>query len=216
MDAIEMYLMGVEEKGPVASLPTTTRKSCFVQTGPLAKLCKTKACLQVHKELHHLVKADESLKSGDRAMKRYIELLDMDLPGGDRASVRDACLAFNPLLNTNKLSKIECFTRHRGLHVLYEMLRYFLPTFEGRPIMRKLMKALQHLHDCKMLSVEHMQCDAPRFCMLKLSKLLFDLSEHEDPEVRTRARTFQGLRFSIPQRHPLHAKCCWWERRTRH
>jgi hypothetical protein len=32
--------------------------------------------------------------------------------------------------------------------------------------------------------------------------------------VRTTARSFQGLRFSIPQRHPSHAKCCSWERRT--
>ena len=216
MDAIDMYLKGVNEKRPVASLPTTTLNSCFAQTGPVPKLRKTKICLQVSKKLRHLTKADESLKSGDRAMKRYIKLLDMDLPGGDRSSVRDACLALNPLLNTNNLSKIECFMRHRGLHVLYEMLRYFLPIFEGRPVLRKLMKALQHLHDPNRLGVEHMACDAPRFCMLKFSKLLFDLSEHEDPEVRTRARSFQGLRFSIPKMHPSHAKCCSWERRTRH
>ena len=86
-----------------------------------------------------MVRADESLKSGDRAMKQYIKLLDMDLPGGDRTSVRDACLALGFLLNTNKLSKIECFMRHKGLDVLYEMLRYFQPTFEGRPVMRKLL-----------------------------------------------------------------------------
>ena len=252
MDAIDMYLKGVKEKRPMASLP------CFAQTGPVAKLRKTKTRLQVHKKLRRLIKPDESLKCGDHAMKRYIKLLDMDLPGGDRSSVRDACLAFNPLLNTNSLSKIECFMRHRGLHVLYEMLRYFLPIFEGRPVLRKVMKALQHPHDRNRLGVEHMymlnilrSCrfckafislrglaypqiwvenvgasrtailcvhasDAPRFCMLKFSKLLFDLSEHEDPEVRTRARSFQGLRFSIPKMHPSHAKCCSWERRTRH
>jgi hypothetical protein len=142
-------------------------------------------------------------------MKRYIKLLDMDLPGGHRSSVRDASLALNPLLNTKNLSKLGCFMRHGGLHVLYEMLRHFLPIFEGRPVLRKLTKALQHLHDRKMLGVEHMQCDAHRLCILKFSKLLYDLSEHEDLEVRTRARSFQGLRFSIPQRHPSHAKCRW-------
>ena len=163
-----------------------------------------------------MVKPDESLKSGNRAMKQYIKLLDMDLPGGDRSSVRDACVALNPLLNTKNLSKLECFMRHGGLHVLHEMLRYFLPICEGRPVLRKLLKALQHLHDRKMLSVERMQCDAPRFCILKFSKLLYDLSEHEDLEVRTRARSFQGLRFSIPPRLPSHAECCRWERRTRH
>ena len=163
-----------------------------------------------------MVKPDESLKSGNRAMKRYIKLLDMDLPGGDRSSVRDACVALDPLLNTKNLLKLECFMRHGGLHVLHEMLRYFLPICEGRPVLRKLLKALQHLHDRKMLSVERMQCDAPRFCILKFSKLLYDLSEHEDLEVRTRARSFQGLRFSIPQRLPSHAECCRWERRTRH
>jgi hypothetical protein len=130
----------------VASLPTAPLKSCFAQTGPVAKLRKTNTCLQVHKKLRHLAKPDESLKSGHRAMNRYTKLLDMDLPGGDRSSVRDACLALNPLLNTNNLSKIECFMRHRGLHVLCEMLQYFLPIFEGRPVLRKLMKALQHLH----------------------------------------------------------------------
>ena len=70
----------------------------------------------------------------------------------------------------------------------------FYPYLRGRSVLRKLLKALQHLHDRKMLGVEHMQCDAPRFCMLKCSKLLFDLSEHEDLEVRIiRARSFQGL-----------------------
>ena len=216
MDAIQMYLMGMKKKQPVPPLPSTPRNFCFAQIGPVAKPRKTKTCLQVHKELRHLVKVDESLKSGDRAMKRYIELLDMDILGRDRTSVRDACLALDPLLNTNKLSKIECFMRHRGLHVLYEMLRYFQPTFEGRLVMRKLLKALQHLEDRKMLGMEHMPCDAPRFCMLKFSKLLYDLSEHKDLEVRTMAHTFQGLRFSIPQRHPSHAKCCWWEHHTRH
>ena len=160
----------------------------------MAKLRKTKTCLQVHKKLRHLVKPDESLKSGNRAMKRYIKLLDMDLPGGHCSYVPDASVALNPLLNTKNLSKLECFMRHGGLHVLYEMLRYFLPIFEDRPVLRKLLKALQHLHDRKMLGVEHMQCDAPRFCMLKFFKLLFDPSEHEDLEVRIiRARSFQGL-----------------------
>ena len=45
MDAIDMYLMGVKEKRPVASLPTATLKSCFARTGPVAKLRKTKVCL---------------------------------------------------------------------------------------------------------------------------------------------------------------------------
>ena len=151
-------------------------------------------------------------------MKRYIKLLDMDLPGGHCSYVPDACLALNPLLNTKNLLKLECFMRHGGLHVLYEMLRYFLPILEGRPVLRKLLKALQHLHERKMLGVEHMQCDAPQFCMLKCSKLLFDLSEHEDLEVRTRARSFQGSADSLSPRgiHPSHAKCRWWEHRTRH
>jgi hypothetical protein len=58
MDAIDMYLMGVKEKRPVASLPTATLKSCFAQSGPMAKLRKTKTCCQVHKKLRHLVKRD--------------------------------------------------------------------------------------------------------------------------------------------------------------
>ena len=125
-------------------------------------------------------------------------------------------MALNPLLNTKNVSKIERFMRHGGLYVLYEMLRYFLPIFEGRPVLRKLLRALQHLQDRRMLGVERLQCDAPRFCIVKFSKLLYDLSEHEDLEVRTTARSFQGLRFSISPRHPSHAKCRWWEHRTRH
>lgn len=53
IDAIQMYLMGVKEKGPVAPLPSTTLKSCFAQIGHAAKPRKTKTCLQVHKELRH-------------------------------------------------------------------------------------------------------------------------------------------------------------------
>lgn len=207
MDAIDMYLNGEKEKGPLVQFPTTTPRSCFAYTRPRAKPREIKTRLEIHKELHHLVKRDGTLKSGDRVMKQYLQLLDMDVPGRDRPSAPDACLALNPLLNTTKVSKIEGFMRHGGLNVLYDMLRYFLPILEGTPVLRKAMKTLQHLHGCKVLDVKCMRCEAPQFCMLKFSKLLFDLSQHQDLEVRTIAHNFQGLRFSIPQRHPSHQKC---------
>ena len=163
--------------------------------------------------LQELVIEDRRLKSGDHAIKGYILLLELELHGLDRrrSYMGDTvCVLLDPLLNTTDLSVLECFMTHKGLHVLCDMLQHSRRIFEARHVVCKLMEILQHLHGRNMLIVERMQCDAPRFCMVDLSKLLSDLSEHEDAEVRTLARRFEEFRTSIPRWHASHAKCWAW------
>lgn len=167
-------------------------------------------------ELHELVNEDRSLKSGYRAIEGYIRLLQLELElhrslDPRRSYMGDTvCVLLDPLLNATELSVLECFMTHKGLHVLYDMLQHFRGIFEARHVVCKLMEILQHLHGQNMLVVERIQCDAPRFCMENFSKLLFNLSEHEDAEVRTVARRFSRLRLSIPRWHASHAKCWAW------
>lgn len=163
-------------------------------------------------ELQDLVNEDGRLKSGHHAIRGYIQLLqsELELHGLDRrrSCMGDGgtvCVLLNPLLSTTQLLVLERFMRHKGLHVLYDMLRHFRLVVEARHVLCKLLKILQHLHGCNMLVVEHLQCDAPRFCMERFSKLLFDLCEHKDAEVRA-----LGLRLSIPRWHASHAKCWAW------
>ena len=171
---------------------------------------------EVFGELQELVNEDRSLKSGYRAIEGYVRLLRLELElhralDRRRSYVGDTVFVLlDPLLNTSELSVLECFMTHKGLHVLYDMLQHFRRIFEARHVVCKLTEILQHLHGRNMLVVERIQCEAPRFCMENFSKLLFDLSEHEDAEVRTVARRFSRLRSSIPRWHASHAKCWAW------
>jgi hypothetical protein len=163
-------------------------------------------------ELQELVNEDRSLKSGYRAIEGYVRLLRLELEL-QRSYVGESdtvCVLLDPLLNTPELSVLECFMTHKGLHVLYDMLQHFRLVFEARHVVCKLAGILQHLHGRNVLVVERIPCDAPRFCMENFSKLLFDLSEHEDAEVRTVARRLSRLRLSIPRWHASHAKCWAW------
>lgn len=155
-----------------------------------------------------------SLKSGEQVMESYIMVLGLEAQE-QSVNVGDTCLLLDPLLRTHESSVLGCFMKHHGLHRLHALLRRFCQHKfeEGRSVIRKILRILQHLENCEMLTVEHMTCHPPVFCVHKFCKLLLKLAEyHEDSHVRTLACSFQGLRFnvSIPL-HPAHEKCWWWE-----
>ena len=155
-----------------------------------------------------------SLKSGEQVMNSYILILRLHIHG-QSVNVGDTCLLLDPLLRTHKSSVLECFMKHQGLHTLHRLLQRFCQHkfVEGRSVIRKILRILQHLENCEMLTVKHMTCQPPLFCVHKLWKLLFKLAKyHEDSEVRTLACSFQELRFSIwIQPHSAYEKCWWWE-----
>lgn len=157
---------------------------------------------------------DGSLKSGKQVMKLYTQILASEIHV-QSVHVGDTCLLLDPLLRTHKSSVLGCFMNHHGLHILHALLRRFSQHKfdEGRSVLRKLLRVLQHLENCEMLTVEHLTCHSPRFCVHKFCKLLFKLADcHEDSEVRTLACIFQGLRFSVwIQPHRAHETCLWWE-----
>ena len=156
-----------------------------------------------------------SLKSGEQVMESYLQMLGIEIHQEQPVNVGDTCLLLDPLLRTHDSSVLGCFMNHYGLHTLHALLRRFCQHrfVEGRAVIRKILRILQHLENCEMLTAEHMTCHPPHFCVLKLCKLLYKLAEdHEDSDVRALASSFQGLRFSVwIQLHPTHKKCLWWE-----
>ena len=155
-----------------------------------------------------------SLKSGERVMESYILMLGLEVQE-QSVNVGDTCLLLDPLLRTHESSVLRCFMKHHGVHRLHALLRRFCQHKfeEGRSVIRKILRILQHLENHEMLTLEHMTCHPPVHCVHMLCRLLFKLAEyHEDSDVRTLACTFQGLRFNVwIQVHPAHEKCWWWE-----
>ncbi|KAG0625352.1 hypothetical protein M758_2G047800 [Ceratodon purpureus] len=143
-------------------------------------------------------------KRGDTA-KQYLKLLVLTSASGGNGngaaacSARDLSMLLEALLRTQKSSLLQDIMNKNGLQMLHNLIKTFRKSFEKRPILRKLLKVLDHLAKKRVLTVELIY-SPPRSGTECFTDTLFDLSRHDDTEVQNMARNFRKLH--VPPRPP--------------
>jgi hypothetical protein len=102
------------------------------------------------------------------AAKQYLKLLVLTATSGDSVngtaacSMRDLSLLLEGLLQTNKGAVLKDIMNKNGLQIFHNLIKQFRRQWEKIPILRKLLKVLEHLAIHKVLTVEHIYANPPR------------------------------------------------------
>uniref|UniRef100_A0A7I4BUC1 Uncharacterized protein n=1 Tax=Physcomitrium patens TaxID=3218 RepID=A0A7I4BUC1_PHYPA len=159
----------------------------------------------VEEKLGELTNEFGGLRKQKDAAKQYLKLLVLtaasggNVNGAAACSARDLSMLLEALLKTQKSSLLKDIMDKNGLQMFHNLLKQFRKSFEKRPILRKLLKVLDHLAKRRVLTVEHI-FSPPRSGNECFSDTLFDLSRHDDMEVQNMARNFRKL-YVPPRPH---------------
>ena len=130
-------------------------------------------------------------------------------------SNRHLSIVLEAILKTNSKSTLTKAFMHKsaaevtGLHILIALLCKIQSNKLMTAIVRKGLRVLQHLQKHGVVEGKYLVVCTRHFCTHTISKLLFDLTKHEDDPVRMLALTFQKLRYEIPrEHHATHVTIC--------
>ncbi|KAG0601229.1 hypothetical protein M758_11G094700 [Ceratodon purpureus] len=129
------------------------------------------------------------------AATEYMELLVYSLKTG---SIINQSMVLKALVETKHMSLLKAIAKPKNLHILSSILIMHQNCYHKTPVLRNTLRLLQRLDKNKVLRGTDLAC-THKFCTHMFSKILFNLTNHSDHEVRILASSFQKLRFSIPK-----------------
>jgi hypothetical protein len=123
---------------------------------------------EVEEKLGEMSDSHGGLQNRRDAAKQYLKLLVLTATSGDSVngtaacSMRDLSLLLEGLLQTNKGAVLKDIMNKNGLQIFHNLIKQFRRQWEKIPILRKLLKVLDHLAVHKVLTVEHIYANPPR------------------------------------------------------
>jgi hypothetical protein len=123
---------------------------------------------EVEEKLGEMSDSRGGLRNRRDAAKQYLKLLVLTATSGDSVngtaacSMRDLSLLLEGLLQTNKGAVLKDIMNKNGLQIFHNLIKQFRRQWEKIPILRKLLKVLEHLAIHKVLTVEHIYANPPR------------------------------------------------------
>ncbi|KAF7829798.1 histone-lysine N-methyltransferase ASHH2 isoform X1 [Senna tora] len=140
------------------------------------------------------------------ATKGYLKLLLLTVASGDRnngeaiQSNRDLSMILGALLKTKSRAVLNDIINKNGLQMLHNIMKQYRRDFKKIPILRKLLKVLEHLAASKILTFEHINGGPPCRGMESFRESMLSLTEHDDKQVHQIARSFRDRWIPRPFR----------------
>ncbi|KAL2610014.1 hypothetical protein R1flu_028587 [Riccia fluitans] len=222
---IKRKLVALKEKGTVSvkrmkttgsssikKLSSSNPKGLTVDTGVGRHEGGRALSSDVQEKLDDLLDDTGGLKKKKDVPKQYLRLLYylLSIASGDNekdasaCSVRDISLLLEALLRTWSRSVLSGIMKMNGFRMLHGFIKQLRWQWDKTPILRKLMKVLEHLSSDRVsvLTQNMINSAAPNQGIESFSESLFELTRHRDPEVCLMARRF---RYKwIPPRPPVY------------
>ncbi|KAL3678466.1 hypothetical protein R1sor_021422 [Riccia sorocarpa] len=196
----------------VKKLSSSNPKGLTVDTGAGRHESGRALSSDVQDKLDDLLDDTGGLKKKKDVPRQYLRLLLLSTASGDNekessgCSVRDVSLLLEALLRTWSRSVLSDIMKNNGLRVLHTFIKQLRWQWDKTPILRKLMKVLEHLSSDRVgvLTQNMINSAAPSRRVESFSESLFELTRHRDPEVCVMARRF---RYKwIPPRPPVYER----------
>ncbi|XP_051139160.1 histone-lysine N-methyltransferase ASHH2 isoform X2 [Andrographis paniculata] len=164
----------------------------------------------VEAKLNELLDLDGGISKKKDSSRGYLKLLFLTAASGSNGhgeaiqSNRDLSMILDALLKTKSRSVLVDIINKNGLQMLHNILKRYRREFIKTPILRKLLKVLEHLALRHILTLEHITGGPPRPGVESFKDSILTLAEHADKQVHQIARSFRDR--WIPR--SLRKSCC--------
>ncbi|XP_015079413.1 histone-lysine N-methyltransferase ASHH2-like [Solanum pennellii] len=151
----------------------------------------------VEEKLNELLDHDGGISKRKDASRCYLKLLLLTAASGDGCngeaiqSNRDLSMILDAILKTKSRTVLMDIINKNGLQMLHNIMKRYRREFNKIPILRKLLKVLEHLAVRDILSPEHINGGTSRAGVQSLRSSILGLTEHEDKQVHQIARNFR-------------------------
>ncbi|CAI9754388.1 unnamed protein product [Fraxinus pennsylvanica] len=164
----------------------------------------------VEAKLNELLNPDGGISKRKDASRGYLKLLFLTAASGNNGhgeaiqSNRDLSMILDALLKTKSRTVLIDIINKNGLQMLHNIMKHYRREFIKTPILRKLLKVLEHLALREILNLEHINGGPPRPGVESFRDSILILTEHADKQVHQIARHFRDRWI----RRPIRKNCC--------
>ncbi|KAI5589275.1 hypothetical protein POPTR_005G182100v4 [Populus trichocarpa] len=151
----------------------------------------------VQEKLNELLDSEGGISKRKDAPKGYLKLLLLTAASGAIRSGeaiqsnRELSMILDALLKTRSRVVLMDIINKNGLRMLHNIMKQYRRDFKKIPILRKLLKVLEHLAVREILTLEHISGGPPCPGMESFTESMLSLTEHDDKQVHQIARSFR-------------------------
>ncbi|WCJ43491.1 Histone-lysine N-methyltransferase ASHH2 [Euphorbia peplus] len=151
----------------------------------------------VEEKLNELLDVDGGISKRKDAAKSYLKFLVHTAASGASGngeaiqSNRDLSIILDALLKTKSKIVLLDIVNKNGLRMLHNMIKLYRKDFKKTPILRKLLKVLEHLAQRDIITQDHINGGPPCPGMESFKDSILSLTEHVDKQVHQIARNFR-------------------------
>ncbi|XP_051124458.1 histone-lysine N-methyltransferase ASHH2-like isoform X2 [Andrographis paniculata] len=151
----------------------------------------------VEETLNELLDPDGGISKRKDASRGYLKLLFLTAASGNNGhgeaiqSNRDLSMILDALLKTKSRTVLIDIINKNGLQMLHNIMKRYRKDFNKTPILRKLLKVLEHLALREILTLEHITGGPPCVGVESFKDSMLVLTEHADRQVHQIARNFR-------------------------
>ncbi|KAL9394520.1 hypothetical protein Peur_013805 [Populus x canadensis] len=151
----------------------------------------------VQEKLNELLDSEGGISKRKDAPKGYLKLLLLTAASGAIRSGeaiqsnRELSMILDALLKTRSRVVLMDIINKNGLRMLHNIMKQYRSDFKKIPILRKLLKVLEHLAVREILTLEHISGGPPCPGMESFTESMLSLTEHDDKQVHQIARSFR-------------------------
>lgn len=151
----------------------------------------------VQEKLNELLDSEGGISKRKDAPKGYLKLLLLTAASGAIRSGeaiqsnRELSMILDALLKTRSRVVLMDIINKNGLRMLHNIMKQYRTDFKKIPILRKVLKVLEHLALREILTLEHISGGPPCPGMESLTESMLSLTEHDDKQVHQIARSFR-------------------------
>uniref|UniRef100_A0A1D1Y970 Histone-lysine N-methyltransferase ASHH2 n=3 Tax=Anthurium amnicola TaxID=1678845 RepID=A0A1D1Y970_9ARAE len=162
-----------------------------------SSVCHTRHFEGVEEKLNELLDSCGGISKRRDAAKGYLKLLFLTAASGDNVkneasqSTRDLSLILDALLKTKSRTVLRDIINKNGLQMLHNIMKQKRNSFNKIPILRKLLKVLEHLALRKVLTPEHISNIPSHDGVESFRESIIILTHDDDAQVHQMARNFR-------------------------
>ncbi|KAJ6412621.1 hypothetical protein OIU84_005630, partial [Salix udensis] len=142
----------------------------------------------VQEKLNELLDSEGGISKRKDAPKGYLKLLLLTAASGAIRSGeaiqsnRELSMILDALLKTRSRVVLMDIINKNGLRMLHNIMKQYRTDFKKIPILRKVLKVLEHLALREILTLEHISGGPPCPGMESLTESMLSLTEHDDKQ----------------------------------
>uniref|UniRef100_A0A6N2LX67 Uncharacterized protein n=1 Tax=Salix viminalis TaxID=40686 RepID=A0A6N2LX67_SALVM len=139
-------------------------------------------------KLNELLDSEGGISKRKDAPKGYLKLLLLTAASGAIRSGeaiqsnRELSMILDALLKTRSRVVLMDIINKNGLRMLHNIMKQYRMDFKKIPILRKVLKVLEHLALREILTLEHISGGPPCPGMESLTESMLSLTEHDDKQ----------------------------------